>query len=92
MISAGDIDSAHMTQQGQHQPVCVTIQMQYCKCVCVYLCSYLCENQFESSTWGVRTFLESKDILVGFTFGQTFIGLFEGKELLLGLRLELCLG
>ena len=31
--------------------------------VCVLLYSYLCEDQFEPTTYGVRRFWESEDIL-----------------------------
>lgn len=55
----------------------VYICMQFCLpfeflCVCVYiythLYSYVYENQFEFKTFGVRTFLESEDILAGAHF------------------------
>lgn len=33
MISAGDVEGAHIKQQGQHQPVCRTVMDKVCACL-----------------------------------------------------------
>ena len=56
--------------------------LSVCVCVCVLLYSYLCEDQIEPTTYGVRTFWESEDLLV--TLCPRFNGLFWGKDFVLG--------
>ena len=48
---------------------CLCVSVCVCVCACVCLCvllySYLCEDQVESTTNGLRTFWESEDIWAG---------------------------